>query len=120
MLKTNLKNTQTILKKVGVFTFVVFFLMSCAEESKRGNKEDGEKTEENKEDKDANLLKINGKVFSVPSPIQTAFLLKHSGAAYSSEMLSPTRVYYQKNIGMVATTMIMDGSEKIFIYLLSK
>jgi len=188
MLKTNLKNTQTILKKVGVFTFVVFFLMSCAEESKRGNKEDGEKTEENKEDKDANLLKINGKVFSVPSPIQTAFLLKHSGATYSSEMLSPTsnasnlstsarkalnlgvygadmgyatiydqtqdgsskvldlnatittpttthsnclmvevaasesttRVYYQKNIGMVATTMIMDGSEKIFIYLLSK
>ena len=94
ILKTNLKNTQTILKKVGVFTFVVFFLMSCAEESKRGNKEDGEKTEENKEDKDANLLKINGKVFSVPSPIQTAFLLKHSGAAYSSEMLSPTSNAY--------------------------
>ena len=50
--------------------------------------------EENKEDKDANLLKINGKVFSVPSPIQTAFLLKHSGAAYSSEMLSPTSNAY--------------------------
>tara|TARA_B110000046_G_scaffold35749_1_gene38998 strand:- start:14720 stop:15643 length:924 start_codon:yes stop_codon:yes gene_type:complete len=90
MVKTSLINSQTILKKIGVITFVAFFLVGCAEETKRGDKEGGEKTEENKEKKDANLMKINGKIFSVPSPIQTAFLLKHSGAAYSSEMLSPT------------------------------
>jgi len=31
-----------------------------------------------------------------------------------------SRMYYQKNTGMVATTMVIEGNEKIFIYLLSK
>lgn len=31
-----------------------------------------------------------------------------------------TRAYYQKDIGMVATTIVSDGSEKIFIYLISE
>jgi hypothetical protein len=31
-----------------------------------------------------------------------------------------SRVYYQENIGMVAATTFTDGSEKIFIYLISE
>lgn len=90
MSKTSLINSQTTLKKVGAFALVALFLVSCAEETKRSNKGEEQKTETKKEKKDANLMKIGGKVFSVPSPIQTAFLLKNSGASYSSKMLSPT------------------------------
>jgi hypothetical protein len=35
------------------------------------------------------ILNINGEIFSIPSPIQTAFLIKNSGAAYSKEILNP-------------------------------
>jgi len=35
------------------------------------------------------ILNINGEIFSIPSPIQTAFLIKNSGAAYSKEVLNP-------------------------------
>jgi len=34
------------------------------------------------------IININGEIFSIPSPIQTAFLIKNSGAAYSKEVLN--------------------------------
>ena len=34
------------------------------------------------------ILNVNGEIFSIPSPIQTAFLIKGSGAAYSKEILN--------------------------------
>lgn len=37
-----------------------------------------------------------------------------------SDDQTTTRVYYQKNIGMVATTLVAEGSEKLFIYLVSE
>jgi len=64
-------------------------VLACAEEQKRGsnNKDgDGDKVEK----KDSNLFEIDGVVFSIPSPIQTAFLLKEAGANYSSTILNPT------------------------------
>lgn len=36
------------------------------------------------------ILNVNGEIFSIPSPIQTAFLIKGSGAAYSKEILNPS------------------------------
>lgn len=35
------------------------------------------------------ILNMNGEIFSIPSPIQTAFLIKGSGAAYSKDVLNP-------------------------------
>ncbi|HLP13786.1 MAG TPA: hypothetical protein VK177_17765 [Flavobacteriales bacterium] len=32
---------------------------------------------------------VNGKIFSIPSPFQTATLIKNSGAAYNSQLLNP-------------------------------
>jgi hypothetical protein len=90
MLKTSLINSKIFLKRLGAVAVVALFLVACAEETKRGSKTNEKKVEKKEVEKDANLLKIGGKVFSVPSPIQTAFLLKNSGAAYSSEMLSST------------------------------
>lgn len=34
------------------------------------------------------ILNVSGEIFSIPSPIQTAFLLKNSGAAYSKDILN--------------------------------
>lgn len=90
MIKISSINLRQISKQAGTIALAAFFFVSCAEETKRNNTIDEEKPEKKEEKKDANLLKIGGKVFSIPSPIQTAFLLKSSGAAYSSEMLSPT------------------------------
>lgn len=90
MIKISSINLRQISKQAVTIALAAFFFVSCAEETKRNNTTDEEKSEKKEEKKDANLLKIGGKVFSIPSPIQTAFLLKSSGAAYSSEMLSPT------------------------------
>ncbi|MCC6837899.1 MAG: hypothetical protein IT234_05105 [Bacteroidia bacterium] len=35
------------------------------------------------------ILNVSGEIFSIPSPIQTAFLIKNSGATYSKEVLNP-------------------------------
>ena len=34
------------------------------------------------------IINVNGEIFSIPSPIQTAFLIKNSGAAYNKEILN--------------------------------
>lgn len=34
------------------------------------------------------ILNVNGEIFSIPSPIQTAFLIKNSGATYSKDVLN--------------------------------
>jgi hypothetical protein len=34
------------------------------------------------------ILNVNGEIFSIPSPIQTAFLIKNSGAIYSKDVLN--------------------------------
>ena len=34
------------------------------------------------------IVNINGEIFSIPSPIQTAFLIKNSGANYQKEILN--------------------------------
>jgi hypothetical protein len=36
------------------------------------------------------ILNVNGEIFSIPSPIQTAFLIKGSGASYSKDILNPS------------------------------
>lgn len=69
----------------------ILFLGSCAEDSKQSSKfEKKEVKEEKAEEKNSNLLEIEGKIFSIPSPIQTAFLLKETGASYQSDLLNKT------------------------------
>ncbi|MEQ8908008.1 MAG: hypothetical protein RIC95_02360 [Vicingaceae bacterium] len=67
-------------------------LTACAEGNKKSEKTD--KNEDKKESpkaekKNSNLFEIEGKVFSIPSPIQTAFLLKDVGTDYQSDLLNP-------------------------------
>lgn len=40
--------------------------------------------------KSATMFELEGKVFSIPSPIQTALLLKESGSAFNKDILNAT------------------------------
>ena len=78
--------------KAQVFTLVALsiFAIGCG----------GEEPTENQieapidlESSDAQLMEINGKVFSIPSPIQTAMLVKSAGTNYNKDILNePSRV----------------------------
>lgn len=63
-------------------------LFSCAEDKSATEEEDT--NSKIVQEKSNNLFEVSGKIFSIPSPIQTAFLLKNSGAPYNSNMLAPT------------------------------
>lgn len=74
-------------------TFKLFFsgiaasilLFSCGS-SEQGNLPE----EENKIDSNQSItVNVEGKIFSIPSPIQTALLIKKTGAPYAKEVLNP-------------------------------
>jgi len=82
-----------------ICTFALFtsLFYSCAE----GTKSDQSEKEDTKEveEKNSNLFAIEGKVFSVPSPIQTAFLLKEVGTEFQSSLL-----HNSDNVSKYSTT----------------
>jgi len=84
--RNTLYSTNTILAMC--LMGLIAFGTGCAEETKR-NAESTEQ-QKKKEDKSSNLLKLNGKVFSIPSPIQTAYLIKNAGADYRASILNST------------------------------
>jgi hypothetical protein len=79
----------------------------------------------------ATLLKINNQIFSIPSPIQTALLVKKSGYAYSKQMLNPSENYskydtkYKKalNLGIYGADLgyisLYDQTQDALLYLAS-
>lgn len=73
-------------------TFLSIALLFACTEGDQKNQKEKLPTEDNKkiEKKNSNLFEVEGKVFSIPSPIQTAFLLKEAGTDYQSDLLNPT------------------------------
>lgn len=69
---------------------ISFLLFSCAEEPKKTKEQDSPKVESEVKEKDSQLFEVGGKVFSIPSPIQTAFLLKDAGTSYNNTLLNST------------------------------
>ncbi len=70
---------------------ILLVAISCGEGSPadaEGNSERGSVEPKEKKEKKSNLFEVSGKVFSVPSPIQTAFLLKEAGTNYQSSLLN--------------------------------
>ncbi len=76
-----------------VFTLSVLavFAVSCG-----GEEPTEDQLESPIEEKDPNstqLMEIDGKVFSIPSPIQTAILIKNAGTNYNKDVLNePSKV----------------------------
>jgi hypothetical protein len=76
-----------------VFTMAVLsvFAVSCGGEEPTDDQI--ENPIENGDPNDGQLMEIDGKVFSIPSPIQTAMLIKNSGANYNKDILNePSKV----------------------------
>lgn len=79
-----------ILKLQFVFPVVVvvsFFSFGCGS----GEGESSDDLAEEIDSTKSNLLTVNGEIFSIPSPIQTAMLIKKSGANYNREMLNTSQ-----------------------------
>jgi hypothetical protein len=74
------------------FTAITFGLVlsfaSCAEGEKKAAV--NEEQEKPKDKNNGTMFEIEGKVFSIPSPIQTALLLKDAGTSFDGSILNPT------------------------------
>ncbi|MBW6481689.1 MAG: hypothetical protein K0B10_01385 [Vicingaceae bacterium] len=82
----NLKN-QALL-----FSFMALVAISCGDDATENDKSDNIVVEQKNPNKNQ-LLELDGKVFSIPSPIQTAFLIKNSGMTYNKDVLNvPSKV----------------------------
>ncbi len=92
MLKICNLSKSTQLFTLASLTVGLVWLTSCADAGKKVEKTNREKSAktEKVEKKNSNLIEIEGKVFSIPSPIQTAFLLKEVGTDYQSTLLNPS------------------------------
>lgn len=95
-----------------LFTVVVIVMLfgSCDEKTiERSSDNQVETLDSNK----ANILNVSGKLFSIPSPIQTALLIKNSDDTYRQEELADpsnygnlsTGSYQAMNLGVYGTDM---------------
>lgn len=82
-------NTATIKNTLTVFSVGVLISFSSCVENKKVDEENTKEVPK-EEVKSNNLFEMEGKVFSVPSPLQTALLLKKSGSTYDASLLNPT------------------------------
>lgn len=81
----NLRNQTVALATIAVFA------IGCGDEPSEDQIE--EPIVEDEGPKENQLMEIDGKVFSIPSPIQTATLIQGSGANYNKDMLNePSKV----------------------------
>ncbi len=73
------------MKKVFYLFISSLILSSCGNSS-----DDAGKTDKpaNKVDSSSLAVGVSGKVFHIPSPIQTAILIQKSGAPYNKELLN--------------------------------
>lgn len=85
------KNYINLKSQAVALSFIAVIAFGCTDEPSTE-----ETTNIEVEEKDPNnnqLLALDGKVFSIPSPIQTAFLIKNSGTTYNKEILNvPSKV----------------------------
>lgn len=85
-----IKNLFNLKAQVVALAIITMFTISC------GGDETNENTIESpieSPNSEAKLMEIDGKVFSIPSPIQTAMLIKSSGTNYNKDVLNePSKV----------------------------
>ncbi|HET6246033.1 MAG: hypothetical protein H0V01_10205 [Bacteroidetes bacterium] len=123
-----------IIKPVKIidFIFSVFllsiFLVSCGGKETNDSQEQVEEIQQ-VDHSNSTLLTINGEIFSIPSPIQTALLIKELGSNYNKEMLNPPKgseaypTKFQKaiNLGVYGADMgyvtIYDQTQDALLYL---
>ena len=82
----NLKNQALLL------SLAAFFAVSCGDDQPKDDSTETVEVVENNAN-NTQLLELDGKVFSIPSPIQTAYLIKGAGVTYNKDILNvPSKV----------------------------
>lgn len=100
---------------IKTFSIVLAFtvLSSCGGDTDEPkDDQQNDQTQEN-QSKENSLIKIDGKVFSIPSPVQTALLIKEVGANYNGDLLNnpktatnyPTNFKKAMNVGIYGTDL---------------
>jgi hypothetical protein len=79
---------------IGSSLFSVTMLMGgCGTESENtkdaDKMEDGENQKDSIKNPDESIFMIGGQIFSIPSPVQTAFLIKDVGVPFNSDYVNP-------------------------------
>ena len=127
MSRSKASPSPLITSRFFMIAFTISTLFACADVDKKASSENNAETEV--ETKNSNLFEIEGKVFSVPSPIQTAFLLKEVGTEFqsrllhNSEMASNYNTTYEKalNLGVYGADLgyatIYDQSQEALAYM---
>lgn len=71
-------------KTIALFSIMALVSAGCgSSEEEQANENEGIDTT-----KTTDLITVNGEIFSIPSPIQTAFLIKQTGANFNKQMLN--------------------------------
>lgn len=79
---------------------LIIFGWSCADPN-AGSGDAGEGTEQDSDskNKESNLLEIEGQLFSIPSPVQTALLIKEVGSNFDASILNDPKSYSNYSTG---------------------
>jgi hypothetical protein len=96
-------------KRTAGFVFTVLLLQGCVESSEQGARSDKEITKVQDDIDRSTLVNISGKIFSVPSPVETAMLIEAAGAEYDGSLLNSTQ-----NVGNYAS--VVDKSLAMGVY----
>jgi hypothetical protein len=84
-------NSLTIKKLFLSIIASSILLVGCSGDDEIETNEDNET--EKVDSTKATLLTVNGEIFSIPSPIQTAILIKQVGASYDNKILNDPKKY---------------------------
>ncbi|MCW3787869.1 hypothetical protein [Plebeiibacterium sediminum] len=100
------KTFNQVSKLFFVFTLISLLAASCASDGKKSAKSEEEKIIESAQDVDPKMVEDFNKskliFYSLPSPLETAMLIKRSGARYDEQILNPTEnvTNYNTNLKM--------------------
>ena len=83
-----MKQVYTLTRAFGVLFLTIAILVSCVDESETTDQSPVPVIDPDAEGLTGNIVKYEGEIFSIPSPVQTAILIKKSGIEYNAELLN--------------------------------
>jgi len=83
-----MKQVYTLTRAVGALLLTIAILVSCVDESETAEQNPVPVIDPDAEGLAGNIVKYEGEIFSIPSPVQTAILIKNSGIEYNEELLN--------------------------------
>lgn len=83
-----MKQVHTLARAFGALLLSTAFLVSCVDESDNVEQNPVPVADPSGEGLNGQIVKFDGEIFSIPSPVQTAILIKNSGIEYNEDLLN--------------------------------